>query len=1085
MRMSVTYDILFKYGKMEEIMVIPKHKELCELIAGDIGLQRLQNRLYPSSAKIDRSSDSFTDYSQQGFLKQGKELLETIRKDWQVVVASETSHREIAQALRQLMDGKKQLHPDFGYRPVWYMTSGYQTCPWGCHSARGNDHGVIYHKKTDRAIMINTLHPHLIEKHFFFQGEEVYYRLDPQEIIRIFMLGKEAKKIASHLCRALQSSDKKIVHYALFWLQNIDITSIRKCITPYLKTLLSCKDRDLLKDVLQTIAKLGLRELAQDMAPLLSRANEDVQSVAKQTLEAMNFVTTPIFSDIQSAQIDTVVCHLASNLQNNNNVEESIRTLGLIGQKVPQDVFGLVLDFIDSYPTVAILSVLRIIKNSPHFISCLSIEHWHIVEALGHEKTIIDWQQSLIPYDRPESDNKKHDFLQQHNWSEVLKQIEQEDLFFHFVVAGLQFNHAASLQIVKNIKHNVFHYDDDDRKVDPMMLVQTLLENDDEEIQHFISRQIIKAYAPYPPVSTIRPQIDENVAQRLIKFVQRPPKLTDCKPRFFLWMIVTIDGGFTGTDSTWANIMFLLQRSPIEKEQIARHCLKYIHHHDYLVRIMCIFTIGELQYTQATKQLTALLDVDDRYVRQTVIKALENMGPLDDSTINKLIGFLDVKEEEYVVDATIDTLGNTHNEKVIDKLIEFLGLCECDMIWRIVYALQKLGALAEATDQLLLLLDSDDKDIQEEVVGAFGKIKLLPQEVELSLLKVVAKREIKASLSSRDNFIQVFRKKTLDEFWQTCNQQQKEQIIKNIGYYVNADICEIFLCDWQQYINGSDHLRFITFCCISKCITEENAHVFFPTLLEALKDKNLMPGAVRIITKILGILPQLMKKFAIDDTELSKLLVDAMEGSPSYGYHHDCREILIQINGNNAYGLDKFLDLLANYTDDAIALLQPLGDVGIDAIYQQARDGNDKKAKMAVYALYKINTPKCVTYLSDLVLHDNPEIKTRAAQFLCEYTQHKSQAVKTFIYLLQSQDNADIEIALTRLGFLSDNALQNLQNELIYILFAVYEVLHLKSAQQLFFRWAIHPYVKQIVLECRPQYTQHWQAAIFDTFCAP
>lgn len=220
------------------------------MIEKGIPLVILEQRLRPALNRFQNEPDTFSDYSDVGFLGSNESLLDIIQSDWKTVSDYGTSHKAIAQAIRNAnllyVFGSKQkaypipnLHPDFEYLPPIGMSVSDQTCPWGDRNG-GKNSGIIIRKditETERSYMefwhsglpvsfqekmlraegkesqlkefaniqeslvsrkrnpfyapLTGLLPHLIENHYFFEGRESPYRADPEFLINAFGLGKK------------------------------------------------------------------------------------------------------------------------------------------------------------------------------------------------------------------------------------------------------------------------------------------------------------------------------------------------------------------------------------------------------------------------------------------------------------------------------------------------------------------------------------------------------------------------------------------------------------------------------------------------------------------------------------------------------------------------------------------------------------------------------------------------------------------------------------------------------------------------------------------------------------------------------
>lgn len=219
-------------------------KEFIALVERGIPIERLERRLRPELGLSDTTSeyeehDGFKGYSEAGFLGISESLLRCIHADWETVSTFGTSHAAIAEAVKKVISGNYQLHPEFEYMRAFFMTAGTQSCPWGC-TACGNSAGVIVRKGISeeerreaelsclgglgrvagvvkdlaqergeadctvqwfRKIQENAqgerkpfyapltgLLPHLIKEHYFFEGKESPYRADPAFLLSALRL---------------------------------------------------------------------------------------------------------------------------------------------------------------------------------------------------------------------------------------------------------------------------------------------------------------------------------------------------------------------------------------------------------------------------------------------------------------------------------------------------------------------------------------------------------------------------------------------------------------------------------------------------------------------------------------------------------------------------------------------------------------------------------------------------------------------------------------------------------------------------------------------------------------------------------
>jgi hypothetical protein len=72
---------------------------------------------------------------------------------------------------------------------TWFL--GYQNCPWGCPSAKGDFDFMILNRKTGESFAAPALITHLIKSHHFFEGMESPYRLEPEAAVRTLELAQK------------------------------------------------------------------------------------------------------------------------------------------------------------------------------------------------------------------------------------------------------------------------------------------------------------------------------------------------------------------------------------------------------------------------------------------------------------------------------------------------------------------------------------------------------------------------------------------------------------------------------------------------------------------------------------------------------------------------------------------------------------------------------------------------------------------------------------------------------------------------------------------------------------------------------
>ncbi|MBT4434098.1 hypothetical protein HOD05_02660 [Candidatus Woesearchaeota archaeon] len=171
--------------------------------------------------------DNYSGFSHYGFIGQEEDFWSLIRRDNATLIKLGVTYREIADALRELItlndEDLRRYH--LGSEVVSQMKQGYQfhflkqthngpqSCPWECplldkernEITRGFLSGVIvprgvYAKNANvlskgynhvprielpfEFAYVSTMSPHLIEKHYLFQGEKQPFRIDPELVIK-------------------------------------------------------------------------------------------------------------------------------------------------------------------------------------------------------------------------------------------------------------------------------------------------------------------------------------------------------------------------------------------------------------------------------------------------------------------------------------------------------------------------------------------------------------------------------------------------------------------------------------------------------------------------------------------------------------------------------------------------------------------------------------------------------------------------------------------------------------------------------------------------------------------------------------
>ncbi len=223
--------------------------EFRKLIEKGISLDRLEKRLRPALGLRDylkekEAHDGFGNYSERGFLGTDESLLDVVHADWQTVEALGTTHSVIAGAFHRLTQGGYDVHSDYEYKPAEDLTDGSQPCPWDCLGANGVNVGMLFKRDLPSAdkfigylthfpfppswgeeeieahalrefgeaitigqlreaverrktreepvyVVANSLLPHLIGEHYFFEGRGSPFRADPSFLARAFNLTKK------------------------------------------------------------------------------------------------------------------------------------------------------------------------------------------------------------------------------------------------------------------------------------------------------------------------------------------------------------------------------------------------------------------------------------------------------------------------------------------------------------------------------------------------------------------------------------------------------------------------------------------------------------------------------------------------------------------------------------------------------------------------------------------------------------------------------------------------------------------------------------------------------------------------------
>lgn len=173
-----------------------------KLVTCGIPIKELEKRLRPKN------------YSKSGFLGKKESLLKIVYNDWKLLESHGVSHRDLGIALSQAIKQVKVPNQDYKFENTIVLSAGYQECPWGC-SLKEASGSSVYHifdkekdsewemikvaaatffsmplnmKKVEGIVSVTELHPHLIEKHYFFEGLKTPYRADPMFLIKALNL---------------------------------------------------------------------------------------------------------------------------------------------------------------------------------------------------------------------------------------------------------------------------------------------------------------------------------------------------------------------------------------------------------------------------------------------------------------------------------------------------------------------------------------------------------------------------------------------------------------------------------------------------------------------------------------------------------------------------------------------------------------------------------------------------------------------------------------------------------------------------------------------------------------------------------
>ncbi len=171
--------------------------------------------------------------SEKGFLGESESLEAVIAQDRKTLSELGVTHEQIASAIEDLLGQAERLketlsgeeihkkrtefpdlyHPEslpyfsrenlpspdqgfcLGHYQVFMLQyRGLQECPWDCPGASGDYDFMILDRWTGLSFTGPSLIPHLIRHHFFFEGRQSPYRVDPEKASLILGLIRESNQ---------------------------------------------------------------------------------------------------------------------------------------------------------------------------------------------------------------------------------------------------------------------------------------------------------------------------------------------------------------------------------------------------------------------------------------------------------------------------------------------------------------------------------------------------------------------------------------------------------------------------------------------------------------------------------------------------------------------------------------------------------------------------------------------------------------------------------------------------------------------------------------------------------------------------
>ena len=168
--------------------MIPRLEDVLGVIPSNpVQRTSLIRRLRPT---LDRYGSS------EGFMGEDEEIEEILRRDYETLVKLNISYEQIGDRLNLLMDLNRTGLVG-SYKFGGEIICGEQPCPWKdgktcnqytmwlvpSNGKKGLIPGEVF--DTPGTIEISGLMPHLIKDHYFFEGLESRYRVDPKQMSRI------------------------------------------------------------------------------------------------------------------------------------------------------------------------------------------------------------------------------------------------------------------------------------------------------------------------------------------------------------------------------------------------------------------------------------------------------------------------------------------------------------------------------------------------------------------------------------------------------------------------------------------------------------------------------------------------------------------------------------------------------------------------------------------------------------------------------------------------------------------------------------------------------------------------------------